>query len=376
MLDKIPQSIKELHKMFASEGKKLYLVGGCVRDSHTGDTPKDFDLATDALPDEVLSIVEGKYRTNLQGKAFGVVVVYTKDQPEGIEIATFREDVSRGRNPEVRLGATIEEDVKRRDITYNAMFFDLDNNSVVDLVGGREDLDRGMTRMVGDPIERFEEDSLRILRAFRFASRYGHQLHTDTESAIGRRNQLQNIDPENGTMKRISQERIWEEIKKAWGQAREFKSYLGFYSKFDMWKEVFPGTDVCHDYLGTKDFTVEVAGLFRNENTKGLEKRLVQDFKIEIETAKKVVFLIDLSRMKIEEAFDMAKRRQQCGISEETLVEWLETTECKNAISKKFTGFKFSVSSKELMDQGLSGKELGIRIRQLENDTFRRMVNS
>jgi len=92
MWDVIPQSVKDLHDLFSEQGKKLYLVGGSVRDFLTGDKPKDFDLATDALPDEVLQIIGDKYKTNLQGKAFGVVVVYTKDQPEGMEIATFRSD--------------------------------------------------------------------------------------------------------------------------------------------------------------------------------------------------------------------------------------------------------------------------------------------
>ena len=90
----IPQSVKELHELFELNGKKLYVVGGAVRDFLSGDKPKDFDLATDALPDEVLSILGRKYRTNLQGKAFGVVVVYTEDEPAGMEIATFREPIS------------------------------------------------------------------------------------------------------------------------------------------------------------------------------------------------------------------------------------------------------------------------------------------
>ena len=155
MWDVIPQSVKDLHDLFSEQGKKLYLVGGSVRDFLTGDKPKDFDLATDALPDEVLEIIGDKYKTNLQGKAFGVVVVYTKDQPEGMEIATFREDVSKGRNPEVKLGVTIDQDVKRRDLTYNALFYDLDKREIVDLTGGREDLEKGITRMVGNASERF-----------------------------------------------------------------------------------------------------------------------------------------------------------------------------------------------------------------------------
>ena len=85
----VPNSIKEITKLFTKAGKNLYLVGGSVRDFITGHDPKDFDVATDALPDEVMAILKG-YRTQLQGEAFGVVVVFTDDQPEGVEIATFR----------------------------------------------------------------------------------------------------------------------------------------------------------------------------------------------------------------------------------------------------------------------------------------------
>ena len=374
MLDIIPQSVKDLHKLFKASGKKLYLVGGAVRDFLTGDKPKDFDLATDALPDEVLGIISDKYRTNLQGKAFGVVVVFTKDQPEGMEIATFREDISKGRNPEVKLGATIEQDVNRRDISFNGLFFDLDTNEIVDLVGGQQDLKDGVTRMIGDPNERFEEDSLRILRAFRFASRYGHPLHKDTEAAIAKRNQLENIDPESGEMKRISQERIWEEMKKAWKQAKDYRNYLAFFSKFDMWNQVFPGIEVCELFVDTKDFVVEIASLFRNETTEGLEHKMVQDFRIEQEVAKKVVFLIDLTNMTAESAYDMAKRRQQCAISDETMLEWLKVNDSQFPVPLKFIEYKPTVSSQELMAKGFKGKELGIEIKRLETEKFKQML--
>jgi tRNA nucleotidyltransferase/poly(A) polymerase len=374
LIDIIPQSVKDLHKLFKASGKKLYLVGGAVRDFLTGDKPKDFDLATDALPDEVLGIIDDKYRTNLQGKAFGVVVVFTKDQPDGMEIATFREDVSKGRNPEVKLGATIEQDVKRRDISFNGLFFDLDTNEIVDLVGGQQDLKDGVTRMIGDPTERFEEDSLRILRAFRFASRYGHPLHKDTEAAISKRNQLENIEPESGEMKRISQERIWEEMKKAWKQAKDYRNYLAFFSKFDMWNQVFPGIEVCELFVDTKDFVVEIASLFRNETTEGLEHKMVQDFRIEQEVAKKVVFLIDLTNMTVESAYDMAKRRQQCAISDETMLEWLKVNDSQFPVPLKFIEYKPTVSSQELMAKGFKGRELGLEIKRLETEKFKQML--
>ena len=374
MLDIIPQSVKDLHKLFKASGKKLYLVGGAVRDFLTGDTPKDFDLATDALPDEVLGIIDDKYRTNLQGKSFGVVVAYTKDQPEGMEIATFREDTSKGRNPEVKLGVTIEQDVKRRDISFNGLFFDLDTNEIVDLVGGQQDLKDGVTRMIGDPTERFEEDSLRILRAFRFASRYGHPLHKDTEAAIAKRNQLENIDPESGEMKRISQERVIEEMKKAWKQAKDYNSYLAFFTKFDMWGQVFPGVDINTDLVDTKDFVVVFTNLFKNEDTNRLETKLVQEFRIEQEITKKIVFLLELSKMKAEDALDLFRKRQQCAITDATILEWLRASNSKSDMLVKFVGYKPTVSSKELMEQGFSGKELGEEIKRLEIEKFKQML--
>jgi tRNA nucleotidyltransferase/poly(A) polymerase len=374
MWDIIPQSVKDLHKLFQSSGKKLYLVGGSVRDFLTGDKPKDFDLATNALPDEVLEIIGDKFRTNLQGKAFGVVVVFTKEVPEGMEIATFREDVSKGRNPEVKLGVTIEDDVKRRDLTYNSLFYDLDNRQIVDLVGGKEDLKTGVTRMVGDPIERFDEDSLRILRAFRFASRYEHPLHKDTEKAIEKRKQLENIDPETGEMKRISQERVWEEMCKAFKQAKDYRYYLNFFTKFDMWSEVFPGSDINTDLVDSKDFVVVIANLFKNESTTGLERKLVQDYKIESETATKVVFLISLLSFKVEDVFDIYKKKQQCAISNETILEWIKVQEINSNELIKFVEYKPSISSQELMSKGFKGKELGDEIKRLEVEKFKSML--
>jgi len=374
MWDIIPQSVKELHELFQSAGKKLYLVGGSVRDFLTGDKPKDFDLATDALPDEVLEIVGDKFKTNLQGKAFGVVVVYTKEVPEGMEIATFREDVSKGRNPEVKLGVTIEDDVKRRDLTYNSLFYDLDTRQIVDLVGGKEDLQSGITRMVGDPIERFDEDSLRILRAFRFASRYEHPLHKDTESAIQKRKQLQNIDPETGEMKRISQERVWEEMKKAWKQAKDYNYYLSFFTKFDMWDEVFPGANINTNLVESKDLVVVIANLFKNESTLGLADRLAQEYKIELETATKVAFLLTLLDFKVEDVFDIYKKRQQCAISDSTILEWLKVESIDTNELVKFVEYRPSVSAQELMSQGFKGRDLGIEIKRLEVEKFKEML--
>jgi len=370
----IPQSVKELHELFKSKGKKLYVVGGAVRDFLNSDKPKDFDLCTDALPDEVLEILGTKYRTNLQGKAFGVVVVFTEDEPAGMEIATFREDVSKGRNPAVKLGVTIEDDVKRRDLTYNALFYDLDKKEIVDLVGGVSDMKNKVTRMVGDAIERIDEDSLRILRAFRFASRYGTPLSDDLSKAIKMRNQLENIDPDTGKMKRISAERIFEEMKKAFKQAKSYKQYLEFFNEFDMWEQVFPGSKINTDIEDAHELTSYIANLFKLQDTQKLENKMILDYKIEGDIASKVVFLIDLLKLTPENAFDLYKRKVRCQVTSSQIVDWLDTCGIHGKIFIRFIDYVPSVSAEDLMAKGFKGRELGIKIKEIEIEKFKQML--
>lgn len=370
----IPQSVKELYELFKSKGKKLYVVGGAVRDFLNNDKPKDFDLCTDALPDEVLEILGSKYKTNLQGKAFGVVVVFTEDEPAGMEIATFREDISKGRNPEVKLGVTIEDDVKRRDLTYNALFYDLDKREIVDLVGGVSDMENKITRMVGDAIERIDEDSLRILRAFRFASRYGTPLSDDLSKAIKQRNQLENIDPDTGEMKRISAERIFEEMKKAFKQAKSYKQYLEFFNEFDMWGEVFPGSKINTDIEESDKLTSYIANLFKFEDTQKLENKMILQYKIEGDIASKVVFLIDLLKLTPENAFDLYKKKVRCHCTSAQIVDWLDTCEIHSKIFIRFIDYVPSVSAEDLMAKGFKGKELGDEIKRLEIENFKQML--
>ena len=228
--------------------------------------------------------------------------------------------------------------------------------------------------MVGDPTERFDEDSLRILRAFRFASRYGHPLHKDTEVAIEKRKQLENIDPETGDMKRISQERVWDEMHKAWKQAKDYRNYLNFFTKFDMWSEVFPGSEINTELVDSKDFVVVIANLFKLESPEGLEKRLVQDYKIESETATKIVFLLRLLQLTPELAFDMYKSKLQCHIEDKTILEWFRALGINDPIKIKFTEYKPTTSAQDLMANGFKGKALGDEMKRLEIENFKSML--
>src|SRR6185312_801657 len=154
-------------------GHVAYFAGGCVRDLVRGDTPKDFDVATSAHPEEVQQIFS---RTYAVGAHFGVIVVLENDFQ--FEVATFRSDGAYldGRRPVEVHFASAEEDAARRDFTINGMFFDPEAGEVIDFVNGRADLEARLIRAIGDPVQRFTEDRLRILRAVRFATVLGFEI--------------------------------------------------------------------------------------------------------------------------------------------------------------------------------------------------------
>jgi len=177
-------------------GFHAYLVGGCVRDLLLGREPKDYDVATNATPEQVMTIFPETYAVGAQ---FGVVLVPVpeeqwsaeKDQASGqtcaVEVATFRSDIgySDGRHPdEVLFSQDPREDVARRDFTINGMLLDPESGEVLDYVGGRRDLQDRVIRTIGDPERRFGEDKLRMLRAVRLAARFEYTIEPATFAAI------------------------------------------------------------------------------------------------------------------------------------------------------------------------------------------------
>jgi len=167
-----------------ADGHQAYLVGGCVRDLLLGREPKDFDIATDALPSRILALFP---RARQVGAHFGVILV--SENGADVEVATFRSDHAYldGRHPiQVDFETDPRRDVLRRDFTINAMLLDPANSEVIDYVGGRRDLEQGLIRTVGDPDARFREDHLRMLRAVRFAARLGFEIESATTEAVSR----------------------------------------------------------------------------------------------------------------------------------------------------------------------------------------------
>jgi poly(A) polymerase len=184
------------------KGFQAYLVGGCVRDLLLEREPADYDVATDAVPEQVIALFPKTYAVGAQ---FGVVLVPDEDGTT-VEVATFRSDIgySDGRHPdEVRFSMLPGEDVQRRDFTINGLLMDPISGQVLDYVNGRPDLERGIIRTIGSPEARFAEDKLRMLRAVRFASRFGYILDLTTMTAI------QKLAPQ---ISQVSAERVRDEL--------------------------------------------------------------------------------------------------------------------------------------------------------------------
>lgn len=198
----VPEKGQYIINTLEQAGFEAYAVGGCVRDSILGRIPQDWDITTSARPEQVKSLFQRTIDTGLQ---HGTVTVML--QGEGFEVTTYRIDgtYEDSRHPnEVTFTADLREDLRRRDLTINAMAYN-HRAGLVDLFGGMADLRAKVVRCVGNPEERFEEDALRILRAIRFAAQLGYTIEKDTCAAIGK------LAP---TLSRISAERIQAELTK------------------------------------------------------------------------------------------------------------------------------------------------------------------
>jgi poly(A) polymerase len=188
-------------------GHQALWAGGCVRDEFLGLVPKDYDVATDARPEQVRRLFR---RTVAVGISFGVVeVLGPRDNPEPlkVQVATFRSDVAYtdGRHPDRVVFSSAREDALRRDFTINGMFFDPLRGELLDYVGGQEDLKAKVLRAIGEPAVRFTEDKLRLLRAARFATRFELTVEPATSAAVQRM---------AGQIGVVSAERIAEELRK------------------------------------------------------------------------------------------------------------------------------------------------------------------
>lgn len=228
-------AVKHIIQKLESAGFLSYLAGGCIRDALLGQTPKDFDVATSARPDDIIRLFPN---SNEQGKTFGVVAVFCHALTDPaavtgtVEVATFRKDgpYTDGRHPRYVKFLSDKEDALRRDFTVNALFYHLKTNQIIDYVDGCQDLKARIIRTVGSPEKRFQEDRLRILRALRFSIQLGFDLDPETKRAIFEMKDLLWV---------IAKERIYAECVKML-QTKKFHSVMETFKDLGLLKHIVP----------------------------------------------------------------------------------------------------------------------------------------
>lgn len=378
----LPEGVHRLSAAFQAAGFELYVVGGAVRDAVLGLQPKDFDLATNAHPDTVTNIIVGMLgygRVDEVGKSFGVIrtrvpISETQvplNQVRGAlreleyEIATFREDMSLGRHPEVRF-ATINEDVQRRDLTMNALFYDIQTNEIVDLVGGMHDLHLGIVDTVGRPQDRFAEDRLRILRAIRFATRFGYPMSHRTERAI----------MDNPSLVGISPERVRDEFVRSIASARDSRVLLGLYDMFGLWNHVMPTLRVSTAGMPQMRDTAVILACILSSNRIEDVGRVLNLLKYSDSEIKQTTFLMRLRELKVDNAFRLNKLAHQAHITEDQVRDYAWMTLCSDAMLEAFIAYQPSVKGDDLLAEGYSGRALGVELERRETELFGRLVRT
>lgn len=233
-----PSALKVLYRLHEA-GFRACLVGGGVRDLLLGREPKDFDVGTDAEPEQVRSIFRN---CRLIGRRFRLAHVYFGR--EIIEVATFRAPhqiddesddalVEDGRIIRDNVYGTIEQDAWRRDFTVNALYYDIADFSVVDYTDGMEDIKRGILRLIGDPEIRYREDPVRLLRAVRFAAKLGFRLDAGTQDALGRL---------GGLLQDVPPARLFDEVIKLFHAGHALQTFE-MLRQYDLFRRIFPLTE-------------------------------------------------------------------------------------------------------------------------------------
>ncbi len=354
----IPQDITAIKDVFKTNGYKLFVVGGAVRDALLGKTPKDWDLATDALPDTVETMMkDAGLKTLPTGKQFGVINVFT-DTGE-YEIATFRKDIGSGRRPDEVEFTNIETDVKRRDLTINALFYDIDTQEVVDLVGGIDDLKNGVVKTVGSAEDRFGEDRLRILRAIRFAGRFGSELDPAVDKALQKDANLNGVSPE----------RIRDEFLKGIKTTKSVIHFLQLINKYGLFEWIFTGLEVNKDFIDERDPAVLIAWLLVNNDPTKLAKDL-NKLTYSANEVKAITFLVSLKDFTANAIVGFKKLQMRSGVNADEIRRFGKLLAIDEHLLAAFLEFNLSVTGQDAMNAGVEdGPAIGrfINARELEN---------
>ncbi|MCK9446747.1 CCA tRNA nucleotidyltransferase [bacterium] len=364
----LPKDILELHKLFQKNDFKLYVVGGAVRDALLKKKPKDFDVATNATPDQIEEILGGKYKIIDGGKSkeMGVTIVIING--EQYEIATFRTDIGKGRRPDSVEFTTIDKDVLRRDLTMNALFYDIDNEEIVDLVGGIDDILNNRVRAVGDANIRFIEDPLRKMRAIRFAGSTNSKVDTDIDKSLTLDNSLNGVSPE----------RIRDEFKKSIEKAKYPANVLDMFLGYGFFDYIFPNYIINRNFETTNNWIIQLTTLLIKNEDKNIKKLI--DFKYEADEVRDILFLKIFLTLSLDNFLELSNKWKisklgKNKIDSDVLMYFGESFGMDIDSIKAFIKFKPSVNGDDVMREfGLKGRDVGQKIKEIETENFIKLL--
>lgn len=283
---KIPDEVQKVVETLIERGFEAYIVGGCVRDLLRGEQPKDWDVTTSARPEEIQTIFPESFYEN---KFLTVTVKTDSSDPtcKEIEVTTYRAEgkYTDMRHPdEVRYAKTLEEDLSRRDITINALAMRVLDRTIIDPFGGREDLEKKLIRAVGVPEQRFEEDALRMMRAVRFAGRFGFEIEHTTRDAIKKN---------AGMLQAVSRERVRDELIKIINDGGAMHT-IELLQEIGLLKYIVPELEegIGIDQRGPHKYTVW------EHNLRALEYAIAQNFSLRVRLA---ALLHDIAKPRVRE---------------------------------------------------------------------------
>jgi tRNA nucleotidyltransferase/poly(A) polymerase len=283
------------------------------------------------------------------------------------DFADYKRKISGGRRPDLVVFSDIGTDCLRRDLTINALFYDTDTHEVVDLVGGIDDLKKGIIRTVGAAEDRFGEDKLRRLRAIRFAGRFGSELDPAVDAALRK----------DASLEGISGERIKDEFIKGIQSAKSVVHFLQLIDKYGLFVWIFKGLNVSKQFIENKDPIVVIATLLKENDPRILPKKL-NELKYKDIELRPIKFLIDLFKLSIDTAVQLKKAQDISKVSINQIQQFASNQgdRINETLLTAFIRFNLTVKAQEVKDEfGLSdGPELGQAILKIETDNFKKLV--
>lgn len=364
---KIPNNVLKICAELKKHGFVAYPVGGCVRDVLMSKEPKDWDIATSAPLEasmQLLSKVEGLKEIKPTGESFPVCRARFENFEE-YEVATFRKDEGKGKETTSVYG-TIEDDVRRRDLTINALFYDVDTKEVVDLVGGIEDLEKGLIRFVGEAKDRIEEDKLRVLRAVRMASRFGFSFDEVSRKAMFG---LNIIEGKSGQS--VPFERVILEFESAEKQTK-ICQYFEMLFRMELVEQFFPNLKLNKPKQFDK-LTHSVASMLIGNEPEKLTKTLIEKCKWSRPSARAIVFLIEVLKFEGHDVSRFLKAKEISTLLKDEIVDFVSVyvSEKQLKIIEALCDYEETVSGDDLLKMGYSGAELGRVKKEMEDKKFK-----